>query len=103
MFFAPRLPAERKPISFCHFTRPRCPQWKLMADANRIRALIADDEPLARQRIVDMLGTDDGVTVIGQVGDGDAAVEAIRSLQPDLVFLDVQMPGRTGLEVVREI
>jgi two-component system LytT family response regulator len=74
-----------------------------MADANRIRALIADDEPLARQRIVDMLGTEDGVTVIGQVGDGDAAVEAIRSLHPDLVFLDVQMPGRTGLEVVRAI
>lgn len=74
-----------------------------MVDPHRIRVLVVDDEPLARQRIVDMLGADAGVAVIGEIDNGDAAIGAIRSLRPDLVFLDVQMPGRTGLEVVREI
>jgi two-component system LytT family response regulator len=74
-----------------------------MAETHGIRILVVDDEPLARQRIVDMLGAEDGVSVIGEIDNGDSAIEAIRSLRPDLVFLDVQMPGRTGLEVVREI
>ena len=68
-----------------------------------IRALIVDDEPLARQRIADMLSAESGVEVIGEIDNGDAAVDAIRTLRPDLVFLDMQMPGRTGLEVVRAI
>jgi two-component system, LytTR family, response regulator len=68
-----------------------------------LRALIVDDEPLARQRIADLLKAEDGVEVVGEFDNGLAAVEAIRSLQPDLVFLDMQMPGLSGLEVVREI
>jgi len=44
-----------------------------------------------------------GVEIVGMIGDGVSAVEAIRSLAPDLVFLDVQMPGMSGLEVVRTI
>ena len=68
-----------------------------------IRVLIADDEPLARQRIEDLLRHEPNVQVVGTAGDGAAAVDAIRSLRPDLVFLDVQMPGRTGLEVVRDV
>lgn len=73
-----------------------------MADA-KLRVLIVDDEPLARQRIADMLRGENGVQVVGEIDNGVAAVDAIRSLHPDLVFLDVQMPGKTGLEVVREI
>ena len=69
----------------------------------RLRALIVDDEPLARQRIADMLRPHADIDVIGEVGDGTSAVESIRALHPDIVFLDMQMPGRTGLEVVREI
>jgi two-component system LytT family response regulator len=68
-----------------------------------LRALIVDDEPLARQRIADMLSADGDVDVIGEIDNGTAAAEAIRSLEPDLVFLDMQMPGRTGLEVVRDV
>jgi two-component system LytT family response regulator len=68
-----------------------------------LRVLIVDDEPLARQRIEDLLLKDTGVTIAGIAADGDAAVDAIRRIAPDLVFLDVQMPGRTGIEVFREL
>jgi two-component system LytT family response regulator len=68
-----------------------------------VRVLVVDDEPLARQRIADMLRHEPGVEIVGERDSGAAAVAAIESLQPDLVFLDVQMPGKTGLEVVREV
>jgi two-component system, LytTR family, response regulator len=69
----------------------------------RLRVLIVDDEPLARQRIADMLASQPGIEIVGEAGDGDAAVAAIDSLHPDLVFLDVQMPKKNGLEVVRSV
>ena len=65
--------------------------------------LIVDDEPLARQRIEDLLARESNVKVVGTADNGAAAVEAIRALHPDLLFLDVQMPGKTGLEVARAI
>ena len=68
-----------------------------------IRVLVVDDEMLARERIIDLLAHEPGVEVIGTVDNGVAAIEAIRTKSPDLVFLDVQMPGKTGLDVVREI
>lgn len=74
-----------------------------MSGNNRIRVLIVDDEPLARQRLADLLATYDETEIVGEVGSGRDAVQAIRSLNPDLVFLDVQMPGKTGLQVVEEV
>lgn len=74
-----------------------------MAEGKALRVLIVDDEPLARQRIADMLRAQPDVEIVSEIDNGNAAVDAIRTLRPDLVFLDVQMPGRTGLEVVREI
>ena len=68
-----------------------------------LRVLVVDDEPLARQRIEDLLRHEAGVEIVGTADNGIAAVDAIRTLRPDLVFLDVQMPGRTGLDVVREV
>ena len=68
-----------------------------------LRVLVVDDEPLGRQRIEDLLRREPGVEVVGTAGDGIGAVEAIRSLHPDLVFLDVQMPRMNGLDVVRAI
>jgi len=68
-----------------------------------LRVLIVDDEPLARQRLEDLLAKEEGVAIVGMAGDGDAAVEAIRTLAPDLLFLDIHMPGRSGIEVLETI
>lgn len=68
-----------------------------------IRVLIADDEALARDRIADLLAHETNVVIAGTASTGLEAIEAISTLNPDLVFLDVQMPGRTGLEVVDDV
>ena len=68
-----------------------------------LRVLVVDDEPLGRQRLLDLLEGEKGVEVVGTAADGAAAVEAIRSARPDLVFLDVQMPRMSGLDVVQAI
>ena len=69
----------------------------------RLRVLVADDELLGRERIAALLAEHDDVEVVAMVDDGAKAVDAIRSLRPDVAFLDFQMPGRTGFDVVREI
>lgn len=74
-----------------------------MSATPRIRALVVDDEPLARQRIIDMLARGEEIELVGERDNGTDAVAGIRELKPDLVFLDVQMPGMTGLEVVRAV
>ena len=68
-----------------------------------VRVLIADDEPLARQRVADLLGEPSRAMEISEAGDGEAAVRLIEEGAFDVVFLDVQMPGLTGLEVIRTI
>ena len=71
--------------------------------AEALRVLVVDDEPLARQRVLDLLDRAAGVEVVGTAGTGRNAVAQIEEHRPDLVFLDVQMPGLTGLDVVREV
>lgn len=72
-----------------------------MADSARpLTALIADDEALARRRIAGLLRHRDEVRVVGQSATGPATVDAVRELRPDVLFLDVQMPGLTGFEVL---
>jgi two-component system, LytTR family, response regulator len=73
------------------------------ADPTKIRALIVDDEPLARRRIKSLLAHDSSVEVIGECSDGHKAVTAINELTPDLVFLDVQMPAMDGFDVIKTI
>jgi two-component system, LytTR family, response regulator len=68
-----------------------------------IRTLVVDDEPLARRAIRRFLGKHVGVDVIGECGDGESAVRAIRERKPDLVFLDIQMPEMDGFQVLSEI
>lgn len=68
-----------------------------------LRVLIVDDEPLIRLGIRRAAGSMAGVGVVAECGSGDEAVEAIAAEAPDLVILDVQMPGGTGLDVVRRV
>ena len=68
-----------------------------------LRALVVDDEPLAREEICYLLDEMGGVAVVAQAGNGPDAVEAVNEHEPDLVFLDVQMPGLTGFEVARRL
>lgn len=65
-----------------------------------IRALIADDEPLARRGVRQLLEPHGDIRVVGEAGNGREAVELIRTLQPDLLFLDVQMPELNGFAVL---
>jgi two-component system LytT family response regulator len=74
-----------------------------VTEAKPLRVLIADDERLARQRLEDLLRYEANVEIVGRTDNGLATIAAIRELEPDIVFLDIQMPGKTGLEVVREI
>ena len=68
-----------------------------------LRVLVVDDEPLGRRRLLDLLEGEPDVQVVGTADDGAQAVEAIRTLHPDLVFLDVQMPRMSGLDVVAAV
>jgi DNA-binding LytR/AlgR family response regulator len=68
-----------------------------------VNALLADDEAAARARLRRMLGNHPDVTVAAEAHDGLDALEKIETLRPDLVFLDIEMPGLGGLEVVRSI
>jgi two-component system, LytTR family, response regulator LytT len=68
-----------------------------------LRALVVDDEPLAREEICYLLEEMGGVAVVAQAGNGPDAMEAVNEHEPDLVFLDVQMPGLTGFEVARRL
>jgi two-component system response regulator LytT len=68
-----------------------------------LRAVVVDDEQLARDELGYLLGQLGGIEVIGQAGNGVEALSTIDRLHPDVVFLDVQMPGLTGFEVARRM
>jgi two-component system LytT family response regulator len=69
----------------------------------RIRALIVDDEPLARSNLKVLLGRDAEVELVGECGSGAGALEEIRKKKPDVVFLDVQMPECDGFDVLEQL
>ena len=69
----------------------------------KLRVLIVDDEPLARERMRRLLEADGNIEVLDECGDGPSAVEAVSRHQPDLLFLDIQMPGMDGFGVVRAL
>ena len=68
----------------------------------RLRVVIADDEPLARARLTDLLHSRN-VEIVAEARNGREAVHAVREHRPDLLFLDIQMPGMSGIEVVAEL
>ncbi len=67
----------------------------------KVTALVVDDEPIARVGLKGMLAAFDWVTVVGEAADGQSALRAIETLKPELLFLDVQMPGLLGTDVLR--
>ena len=69
----------------------------------KLRALIVDDEPLARERIRHLLRDEPEIEIVGEGGSGTEALEQIRRHAPELLFLDVQMPGMDGFEVLRQL
>jgi two-component system LytT family response regulator len=68
-----------------------------------VRAVIVDDEPLARTRLKRLLAAHPAIEIAGEAGDGEAACRVIEELSPDLVFLDVQMPGLSGFDVLARL
>jgi len=68
-----------------------------------VRALIVDDEPLARRGVAHRLRKFADVVIVGECGDGLSAVQKILELAPDIVFLDIQMPGMDGFDVLNAL
>ena len=68
-----------------------------------MRVLIVDDEAPARSRLRKMLEAEADITILGECANGDEALDAIAADPPDLIFLDIQMPGRTGFELLRDL
>ena len=69
----------------------------------KVTTLVVDDEPIARAGLRGMLAAFDWIAVIGEAADGQSAARAIETLKPELVFLDVQMPGLSGTDVLRQM
>lgn len=67
----------------------------------KIRILVADDEPLARRGVRQLLAGYEDMTVVGECRNGSDTVKGLEMLSPDLLFLDIQMPGMDGFEVIR--
>jgi len=68
-----------------------------------LRVLVVDDEPLAIERLQILLARQQGVTLVGTAGDGEAALRVVEAVQPDLVLLDIAMPGMDGIDVARAL
>lgn len=74
-----------------------------MADRKRLRIIIAEDSDIIRKLLAGLIAKIDKVEIIGSAPDGDVALRMIRKLNPDVVILDIEMPNKTGLEVLKEV
>ncbi len=68
-----------------------------------MKAIIIDDERLARQELKNLLSAYSEIQIVGEANNAEAAVEQIKQLKPDVIFLDIQMPGKNGFELLEEI
>jgi len=69
----------------------------------KLRVLLVDDEPLGRDRLHNLLASEPDIEVVGECGDGPSTVTAVHKLKPDLLFLDIQMPGMDGFDVLQAL
>ncbi|CAG6396043.1 response regulator transcription factor [Streptomyces cocklensis] len=69
-----------------------------MSDPEPVRVLLADDQSMVREALATLLGLEDDMEVVAQVGRGDAVVAAAKAYAPDVALLDIEMPGMTGIE-----
>mgnify|MGYP000725227975 CR=1 FL=1 len=68
-----------------------------------LNVVIADDSPLVRERLAMLLSELDGIELVGQAGTGDETLQAVERLKPDVLILDLHMPGNNGMEVLEAI
>src|SRR5262249_60402781 len=66
-----------------------------------VRIVIADDHPIFRRGLKEVIDSDPGLSVVGEASDGNNAIELINSMRPDIAILDIDMPGKNGFEVAR--
>src|SRR6266542_794077 len=93
--------AASRSRSSCRFTRTA--QNRRKTGMEKIRAIIVDDEKPARRRLRELLEKQPEIAIVAECSNGAAAVRKIRALQPDLLLLDIQMPGLDGFGVVEAI
>jgi two-component system response regulator AlgR len=74
-----------------------------MTESQALRVMVVDDEPLAVERLQLLLARSEGVTLVGTAADGEAALRIAEAVRPDLLLLDIAMPGMDGIEVAREL
>ena len=74
-----------------------------MSTADRIRVMVVDDHPIVRSGLRDVLEASGRFEVVGQAGDGEEAVRTVEELKPDVIVMDVIMPGKDGIDACREI
>ena len=70
---------------------------------SKIRVLLADDEPIVRRGLAMLLQQESDIEVVGEAGEGEEAVELAQRLRPDVVLMDIGMPGISGLDATRQI
>lgn len=74
-----------------------------MIEDMTVRIVLADDHPVVRSGLRALIGTIDGLEVVGEAADGEVAVREVQLLRPDVVLMDARMPGLGGVEVTRRI
>jgi len=72
-------------------------------DAGVVRVLLADDHPVVRAGVTGMLASEPGLEIVGEAGSGDEAVDMARALRPDVILMDLRMPGGDGVSATRRI